>query len=149
MGRPKKVQPVIETTAAQVEQPVAKETAVRKKTRTPISGARNVLTVKGKEPGFHYRIVNDVGDRIDMFKEAGYEVVTHEAKIGDRRLAQPSKLGAAATTHVGNGVQGVLMRIPQEWYDEDQEAKENKLRETEDAMSSSDADYGSLKIKRD
>lgn len=148
MGRPKKVQPVA-LTEAPVEQPVTKEAVVRKKTRVPISGARNVLTVKGKEPGFHYRVVNDVGDRIEMFKEAGYEVVTHEAKIGDRRLATPSKLGAAATTHVGGGMQGVLMRIPQEWYDEDQDAKENRLRETEAAMSSSDADYGSVNIKRD
>lgn len=146
MGRPKKIT-TVDTTVAQDEQPVIKAKPVRKE-RTPVSGTRNVLTVKGKEPGFHYRIVNDVGDRVEMFKEGGYEVVTHAVKFGDRRLSASGPLGASAITSVGGGVKGVLMRIPQEWYDEDQQGKEERLLESEAAMSG-DADYGTVSIKRD
>jgi hypothetical protein len=41
--------------------------------RTPINGTRNVLNVKGKDPDSEYRVVNDIGDRIQEFQEMGYE----------------------------------------------------------------------------
>jgi hypothetical protein len=51
---------------------------LKKKKRIPLSGAdRNVLTVQRKEPGFMYRFVNNVDDRIQKFLDAGYEPVTN------------------------------------------------------------------------
>ena len=52
---------------------MARNTTQGRPKRTPING-RNVLTVTGKDPNYVYRIVNDVGGRVDMFKEAVHEL---------------------------------------------------------------------------
>jgi len=119
-------------------------------TRTPL-GQRSVLGVKGKEPGYTYRIVNDVGDRIESFKERGYEIVSDDSvKIGDRRVAVPTKEGTPVQVSVGGGTKGFLMRIKDEWYKEDQTYKEQQLSEQEQAMKAkSSQDYGTLKISKD
>ena len=120
--------------------------------RTPINGVRNILTVKGKEPGFEYRIVNDTGDRVAMFEERGYEIVPSDSiTVGDRRVAKASALGSPTEVSVGNGTKGFLMRIKKEWYDEDQAAKEAQIKEQEKAMKAdaSQGMYGSLKITKD
>ena len=38
--------------------------------RIPV-GTRQVLTVSGKDPGYEYRIINDSGDRVQEFMDAG------------------------------------------------------------------------------
>lgn len=115
--------------------------------RTPLAN-RSVLGVKGKEPGYVYRIVNDVGDRVSSFQEQGYEVVTDNSiTIGDRRVGKASKDGSPVQVSVGGGVQGFLMRQKQEYYDEDQRYKEQKIAELEQSMrKDSGADYGKLLI---
>ena len=122
--------------------------------RTPVNG-RNVLTVEGKEPGYVYRIVNDVGDRINTFQEGGYELVESKAvKVGDRRLNNASAEGSKAQVSVGGGQKAFVMRIPKEWYDEDQLAKQTQINELEnsmkqDALSKNDLRSGKLEITRE
>lgn len=119
--------------------------------RTPV-GVRNVLTVAGKDPNFVYRIVNDTGDRVEQFRAAGYETVSaNDVKIGDRRINAASPEGSIAQCSVGGGMKGVVMRIPKEWYDEDQLAKARQIAETEESTKADamKADYGKLKIDRD
>lgn len=110
---------------------------------------RSVLSVKGKEPGFEYRIVNDVGDRVEMFKSMGYEVVADDSvQIGERRVANPSREGSPVQVSVGGGTKAFLMRQKAEWYKEDQDTKEARLKEQEGAMRA-DAmagTYGKLQI---
>lgn len=110
---------------------------------------RSVLSVKGKEPGFEYRIVNDVGDRVEMFKSMGYEVVADDSvQIGERRVANPSREGSPVQVSVGGGTKAFLMRQKAEWYKEDQDTKETRLKEQEGAMRA-DAmagTYGKLQI---
>lgn len=102
--------------------------------RTPLAD-RSVLGIKGKEPGYEYRIVNDTGDRIASFQERGYEIVADNAvTIGDRRVGRPTKEGSPLQVSVGGGVQGYLMRITDEYYKEDQTYKEQKLKELEQSM---------------
>jgi hypothetical protein len=122
--------------------------------RTPING-RNVLTVSGKDPNYVYRIVNDVGGRIDMFKEAGYEMVLDkDVKVGDRRLNNSSAEGSNAQVVVDKqGTKAFVMRIPKEWYDEDQAAKQAQVLELEqtmkkEALSKNDLSNGMLEITR-
>ena len=80
--------------------------------RTSINGTRNVLNISGKEPGWSYRVVNDVGDRIEQLKEIGYEIVEDsKVQVGDRRIANPTKEGSPVKVSVGGGVQGYVMRI--------------------------------------
>lgn len=110
---------------------------------------RSVLSVKGKEPGFEYRIVNDVGDRVEMFKSMGYEVVADDSvQIGERRIANPSREGSPVQVSVGGGTKAYLMRQKAEWYKEDQATKEAQLKDQEQAMKA-DAQsgmYGKLQI---
>lgn len=117
--------------------------------RTPLAN-RSVLGIKGKEPGYVYRIVNDTGDRIASFQEQGYEIVTDSSiTIGDRRVGRASADGSPVQVAVGNGIDGYLMRIKEEYYKEDQAYKEQKLAELEQSMkkeANEIADYGRLKI---
>lgn len=119
--------------------------------RTPINGARNVLTSSNKEPGFHYRFVNDSGDRVSDMQERGYEVVTDKTiQIGDRRVATPTAEGSPRVASVGGGVKAVLMRIKDEWYQEDQEAKQANIDEMEKSIKQSglEGGYGKVDIGR-
>ena len=117
--------------------------------RTPV-GQRNVLTVAGKEPDFSYRIVNDTGDRIAQFLEAGYEFVdaaTH--RVGDKRVNSASPEGSKAQVSVGKGDKAFVMRIKNEWYEEDQKAKQKEIDRLEQSIkqtASGTGDYGSVSI---
>lgn len=118
--------------------------------RTPINGTRNKLNVRGKEPGFEYRIVNDIDDRIEVMKERGYEIVTDSnVSVGDKRIANPTQEGSPVKVSVGQGVQAYVMRIREDWYKEDQEAKRKEADALEDQMkrdAKSAGFYGNLKI---
>ncbi len=128
-------------------QPVVKKERQR---RTPINGNRSVLGVKGKDPAFEYRVVNDVNDRIHEFQERGYEVVTDgDVVVGDKRVGKASASGSPVEISVGQGTKAFLMRIKKDWYQEDQKEKEANLKKLEsDIMSETrkDGNYGSIKL---
>lgn len=120
-------------------------------TRSPV-GQRNILTVKGKDPNFVYRVVNDVDDRVSQFQEAGYELVSDEAvQVGDKRVNAASSLGSHKRLSVGQGTKAVVMRIKRDWYEEDQAAKLATVADTENATREKalSGTYGDLKISRD
>ena len=121
-------------------------------TRTPV-GQRNILTVKGKDPAFEYRIVNDVEDRITQFQEAGYEIVQSDSvDVGDKRASNGTSIGSAKQLSVGQGTKAFVMKIKKEWYDEDQRAKQRQIAATESAIkepSLNGSDYGNVKVSRD
>lgn len=121
--------------------------------RTPINGTRNRLSVKGKEPGYQYRIVNDIDGRVQELQEAGYEIVAdNSVSVGDKRIANPSKEGSPVKISVGQGVQAYLMRQKQEYFDEDQAAKQAVVNEMEDSIKRDAKDanfYGKLKISNE
>lgn len=123
---------------------------VERTRRAPIAGARNVLRVEGKDPAYEYRIVNDTGDRIAQFEGQGYEIVSDRTvKVGDRRVANPTAEGSPVQISVGGGNKAYLMRIKKEWYEEDQQAKQAHVNESEAAMkqdAAKSADYGKLQI---
>jgi len=106
--------------------------------RVPV-GQRNVIKY-APIPGYRLRIVNDVEDRLDVFKAAGYEVVTgkdYGETVGDPDCADPKKLGSAITKHVGLGRTGVLMKIKEEYYQEQQAIKQREVNEVEATMQES------------
>ena len=124
---------------------------VKRPTRTPL-GTRSRLAVKGKEPGFHYRIVNDVEGRIQDFIDAGYEVVSDDGvTVGDKRIANPTQEGSPVKVHVGGGNQAYLMRIKDEWKAEDDAAKQAQINELEESMKANakqNSFYGDIKISK-
>jgi len=119
-------------------------------TRTPV-GTRNILTVKGKDPNYEYRIVNDIDDRVAQFQEAGYELVENGAvKVGDKRVNSASSEGSVKQLSVGQGTKAYLMRIKKEWYVEDQQAKQGQVNEIERATQEKalSGTYGSIESYR-
>lgn len=119
--------------------------------RTPITG-KQPLAVRGKEPGYQYRVVNDEDDRVLEMQDAGYEVVRGgDATVGDKRVDRPSEEGSVKLFSVGGGMKAVLMRIPEEWYNEDQDAKMGRLRQLEDSTKKEalNGTYGKLDLTRD
>lgn len=104
-----------------------------RKQRIPVSGPRDILTVSKKDPNYMYRWVKDLPGRVQRFIEGGYEIVNHEADIGQRTVDSGSRLGSAVTRLDGANTL-VLMRIPLEWYNEDQEAKQREIDAVEDSM---------------
>lgn len=105
--------------------------------RTPI-GVRNRLSVKDQDPNYHYRVVNaydadgNPTNKVEARLEQGYEFVT--TKVGDTRVDNPSSLGSATEISVGGRARAVIMRIPKEYYDEDQAAKQAQIDELEASM---------------
>lgn len=129
-----------------MKEPIAKAPRGRV-SRTPI-GQRNRLSVRDQEPGFVYRIVNDVDDRVHLMQEQGYEIVSN-TKVGDKRVDLPSSAGSASVISVGQGTKAVVMRQRKELYDEDQAAKSSLVDATEQTMrqdARKASDYGSLSI---
>lgn len=117
--------------------------------RTPV-GSRNRLFLRNKEPGFIYRIVNDVDDNIQLRMDQGYEIVPAEktGRVGDKRVDSASTPGSSSYISVGQGTKAVVMRIKEEYYKEDQSVKQAQIDDLEQAMKTKDADYGTFKIER-
>lgn len=130
--------------------PVAQKT----RKRAPING-RNILSVTNKEAGYQYRFVNDVGDRVELFKERGWELVdAADVRIGERRVDSATTLGSKAQASVDKvGTKAFLMRIKDEWYQEDQADKAQSIAEQElamkqQALSNNELRAGKLEITR-
>lgn len=124
-------------------------TKTQRTQRTPLAN-RSVLGVKGKDPNYVYRIVNDSGDRINSFQEAGWEVVSDkDVTIGDRRCGRATQDGSGVSVQVGGGITGYLMRQSKENFKEDQDYKESQIKELERSMNKDASDndfYGKLKV---
>ena len=123
--------------------------AKKRPKRVPL-GTRNVLRYP-ERPGYVRRVVNDVEDRIYRFQQAGYEIVQKkDLPSGDPRAGDASQMGMPVSKSVGNGVKGVLMEIPEEYYREDQKARQDKITANEMAMKQSkggvEGGYGDLDL---
>lgn len=135
---------------------MAKSNTKRVSKRVPVSGNRDVLTVRGKEDGFNYRWVNDVDDgrRMGVFEKAGYEFVEKDGvSVGDITVdvSDRSTRSSVVQQNVGGGVTAFLMRQPTEWYDEDQANKQKDIADREVDMkrklnSGADGGYGNFDI---
>lgn len=101
--------------------------------REPIHSQKRLAA--NKRPGYVRRYVNDVGQRIESFKRAGYSIVSEDQDNSDKRASDPSLQGTSLTrVSVGGGIYAVLMEIPEEFYKEDQLAKQRQVDKIEDAI---------------
>jgi len=114
--------------------------------RTRPAGFRDILTIANRDPNYFYRFALDVPGRLEYLKGRGYETVTKETVVGDDTVDKGSQLGSAVTLVRGTQTL-VLMRIPREWYDEDQKWKQDEIDAMEETMRGGPgADYGSVQI---
>jgi hypothetical protein len=102
--------------------------------RIPI-GRHNPLKFD-ERPGFRRRVVNDVtdGERMRMFEDAGWKAVNVQTGGGDARAGADTQIGATVNRSVGGGIRGILMEIPERYYNEDQAAKQREIDEHEKQM---------------
>lgn len=108
-------------------------------------GTRSRLHVQNKDPNYVYRFVNDMDDNVDVRLEQGYEIV----KLSDHRSTRQRVESGGTPDNmlsVGGGTKAVLMRIPKEYWDEDQKAKAEAIDRTEQAIKkpSIDGAYGKI-----
>jgi hypothetical protein len=101
--------------------------------RVPL-GQRNRLSFGNQDPNFVYRVINDQDERLQQAQEAGYEFVVSDQPLGDKRAAEGGKIDSRVSKPVGNNTRGYLMRIPKEYYHEDQNAKMGEIDEMEKAL---------------
>lgn len=99
--------------------------------RVPIH-RQNLIKANTRE-GYVRRLVNDIDDRIERFKLAGWTLVENET-VGDPHAGDASSLGSVTTKSVGAGVKAVLMEIPKDLYNEDQRDKQQRVDTLEEAM---------------
>ena len=114
-----------------------------RRTRSPIDGRRNILTVKGLAPGMVGRWVDNTPERVDELMERGYEPVCKSVQVGDISIDSGADIGAVVTKRVGGGKEAILMQIPEEWYKADQAEKQRIVdeRETATKQDSKDKDF--------
>jgi len=123
------------------EEKVAQE----RPTRTRM-GRRNVLTVQGitDQDQFHYRWFLDQGDRLDEAQAAGYVFVQKGGiSAGDKNVESARGDDSLLTKSAGNGRQMLfLMKIPIEFYKEDQGEKQKDIVSLETDLFKSRPDLG-------
>jgi len=121
-----------------------------KKQRVPLKQQKKI-GVRAKK-GYYTRLVNDVGDRIANFLQAGYSFREDVVKEGNTASKDLTQSGKIACQQVGAGIMGYYLDVPQEWKDEDDARKQAELDERERAIGLDKLDprirRGTIEIKR-
>ena len=100
--------------------------------RVPL-GRRNVLTAP-KRPGFVRRFVNNKGDRVQQFKDAGWNVVGENIEAGDPKAGKASNMGSLVNPSVGGGLRAVLMEVKEDIYEEDRRVAQDEITQVENEI---------------
>lgn len=109
-----------------------------RKARVPLNAMQQKMQVKHKNPNFVDRWFNDDHGRLQAAQQAGYEFVEDE-DVKAERAGTNAESDARVSIHAGTRRDGspmnaYLMRIPKEYYDEDQAAKQAVVDETDKAI---------------
>lgn len=103
--------------------------------RVPIS--KQKMLTAGQRPGYVRRYVNDLPGRIDMFKKAGWIIVSDENNSTyDGQAHVESQMGSLTKRVVNRGPNAdcryaVLMEIPEEYYNADKAEQQKLIDEKE------------------
>lgn len=130
------------------------EEIVKQKPKRIPMGRRNIITVAGLQDtaDFHYHWFNDVGDRLHKCREAGYEFVLRSGLgAGDQTIESAKGTTSIMSKGMGGGTTGFLMRIPMEFYKQDQKAKQLEVDALEAEMKVArrvEGSYGKISVER-
>ena len=110
------------------------KTEARKK-RIPLGVPRMKLNAE-QRPGYVRRWINDRPGRLHDAQLGGYEFVTSETSVGQDEATRASQMDSRVSRVVGTHEDGkpmigYLMEIKKEFYDEDQEARDKRIDESE------------------
>ena len=124
-------------------------TQTERPARVPVSGNRDILAVKNIPDNKIARWVNDVDNRILKFQQGGQEFVTDEGvTVGQPTVESSKAVGKVVSKIVGTKktnepLYAYLMVIDRDWYNQDQQAKQNDVDAQEQAI------YNNLRANRD
>lgn len=106
--------------------------------RGVFNGTTSKLSIGRTIPGYHLHWINDYPGRITQALENGYEFVKPEEVNGT--VGQNTDLSGEKLRHIvgtddsGNALYAYLMKIRQDWYDEDQAAIQHRNDIVDDAI---------------
>ena len=108
-----------------------------RKRRNVFNGTEAKLGVRNQIPGYHLHIFTDTGSRVQEAMDSGYEFVTPDeiGGVSENVVSRNGDLGERIRYLVnpraeGTEQYGYLMKVRQEWYEEDQaelQAKNNRI----------------------
>ena len=108
-----------------------------RKRRNVFNGTEAKLGVRSQIPGYHLHIFTDVGSRVQEAIDSGYEFVTPTeiGGVSENVVSRNGDLGERIRYLVNPRAEGTeqfgyLMKIRQEWYEEDQaefQVKNNRI----------------------
>jgi hypothetical protein len=111
--------------------------------RSPFNGTKAKLTVNKQIPGYHLHIFNDEPGRIQTALSGGWEFVNPEevGGVGERVTSVNTDLGdkvryLVGADEKGDGAYAYLLKIKEEWWEEDQAALQERNDLVDDAIRS-------------
>ena len=114
------------------------EVIAEKRSRVPIHSARDVISLRGLDhDNFYYRFVKSRNpERVQRFLEAGYTFVQKGGAhvVGDKNVGSSEGIGSFYTATGKDGETLILMALPIELWQGDQQAKEERIKELEDTQ---------------
>jgi hypothetical protein len=128
------VRQVKENTVVEQDKEVTKVRSLEK--RRPFGVPVSRLGVNKEIEGYHLRWVNDTPGRLAMAQQSGYEFVAPEevGRIPFDRDDQRVKELADTTSKDGLPTYAYLMKIPQEWFEQDKDIREEQQDQFDDAI---------------
>jgi hypothetical protein len=113
-----------------------KTTATESKTRNkrrPFGVPQSKLAISKQLDGWHYRWINDSPGRIAQALEGDY-VFAEPAEVGRADNGESRVKELAGTNKDGSAMYAYLMRIPQEFFEEDRTNAQGYLDEIDNAI---------------
>lgn len=127
----------LEERKAAIEAPTSATDGRTRKRRNTFNGTEAKISVRQQIEGYHLHVFTDVGGRIQEALDNGYEFVTpiEVGGVSENVVSRNGDLGERIRYLVnpraeGSEQYGYLMKIRQEWYEEDQaelQAKNNTI----------------------
>ena len=109
--------------------------------RNPFNGTKAKLTVNKQIPGYKLYIFNDEAGRIQTALEGGWQFVHPDevGGVGERVTSVNTDLGdkvrfLVGADEKGDGFYAYLLKIKQEWFEEDQSAMQERNDLVDDAI---------------
>jgi len=119
----------------------ANERPTRDRVRNVFNGTQAKLTVNHQIPGYKLHIFNDEPGRIQTAIDGGWEFVTPDEVGGvkDSVTSGNTDLGdkvrfLVGASEKGDGLYAYLLKIKQEWWEEDQNAMQQRNDRVDDAI---------------
>jgi hypothetical protein len=117
------------------------ERTTRERVRNVFNGTQAKLTVNKQIPGYHLHIFNDEPGRVQTAIDGGWEFVTPDEVGGvkDSVTSGNTDLGdkvrfLVGTSEKGDGLYAYLMKIKEEWWEEDQAEIQKRNDRVDDAI---------------